>query len=61
MWTDRGYFLWSVSKQLLNNKMETLKQRRLNYKKIKTAKDCTEKKKLYIHKNMKHSLSKSLL
>ena len=27
-------------------KMETLKQRRLNYEKIKTAKDCTEKKEI---------------
>lgn len=42
-------------------KMEPLKQRRLNSYKIKTAKDCTEKKKLYIHKDKKYSLRKSPL
>ncbi len=42
--------------------METLKQRRLNYEKIKTAKACTEKKEYYKFTiNTKHSLRKSSL
>ena len=38
-------------------KMETLKQRRLNYEKIKTAKDCTEKKEI-IHSQKHETLLK---
>ena len=38
-------------------KMETLKQRRLNYEKIKTAKDCTEKKEI-IHSQIQETLLK---
>ena len=35
--------------------METIKQRRLNNKKIKTAKDCTEKKE-YLNSNQDQTL-----
>jgi hypothetical protein len=38
-------------------KMETLKQRRLNSDKIKTAKDCTEKKEI-IHSQRQEILLK---
>jgi hypothetical protein len=38
-------------------KMETLKQRRLNYEKIKTVKDCTEKKEI-IHSQKHETLLK---
>jgi hypothetical protein len=37
--------------------METLKRRRLNYEKIKIAKDCTEKKEI-IHSQKQETLLK---
>ena len=39
----RGEMILQERKRI---KMETLKQRKLNYEKIKTAKDCTEKKEI---------------
>ena len=39
----RGKMILQERKRI---KMETIKQRRLNYEKIKTAKDCTEKKEI---------------
>lgn len=39
--------------------METLKQRKLNYEKIKTAKDCTEKKE-YLNSNQDQTLIKGI-
>ena len=39
----RGKMILQERKRI---KMETLKQRRLNYEKIKTDKDCTEKKEI---------------
>ena len=36
-------------------KMETLKQRKLNYEKIKTAEDCTEKKEIIHSKKTRNS------
>ena len=38
--------------------METLKQRRLNYEKIKTDKDCTEKKEIINSKKYETLLKK---
>jgi hypothetical protein len=38
--------------------METLKQKRLNYEKIKTAKDCTEKKEIILSRKHETFLKK---
>ena len=50
----RGEMILQERKRI---KMETLKQRRLNYEKIKTAKDCTEKKEI-IHSQKHETLLK---
>ena len=50
----RGEMILQERKRI---KMETLKQRRLNYEKIKTAKDCTEKKEI-IHSEKHETLLK---
>ena len=50
----RGEMILQERKRI---KMETLKQRKLNYEKIKTAKDCTEKKEI-IHSQKHETLLK---
>jgi len=54
VYTGRGEMILHERKRI---KMETLKQRKLNYEKIKTAKDCTEKKEI-IHSQKHETLLK---
>jgi len=46
-----------ILKERKRIKMETLKQRRLNYEKIKTARDCIDKKEI-IHSQKHEKLLK---